>query len=92
MSLDGESQGRTLEREPSIVLKIDGILVPSYFSSRNSLSRRSFSVRGCSMKITEGVRKYAAEHGMPEEQALQSGMEQKAKDFANAGAELYSSV
>jgi phosphomethylpyrimidine synthase len=43
----------------------------------------------CSMKITEDVRKYAAEQGIAEEEALQSGMEQKARDFADAGAKLY---
>jgi phosphomethylpyrimidine synthase len=41
------------------------------------------------MKITEDVRKYAAEQGMSDEQALHSGMEQKAKDFAETGAEIY---
>ncbi len=46
----------------------------------------------CSMKITEHVRKYAAEQGMSDEQALQSGMEQKSHDFAEAGAEIYSKL
>jgi phosphomethylpyrimidine synthase len=41
------------------------------------------------MKITEDVRKYAAEQGISDEQALQSGMEQKARDFNQAGAEIY---
>ena len=43
----------------------------------------------CSMKITEDVRKYAAEQGISEEAALQSGMEEKSRDFAGSGAELY---
>ncbi len=43
----------------------------------------------CSMKITEDVRKYAAEHGLTEDEALRVGMEEKAKGFADAGAELY---
>jgi hypothetical protein len=33
----------------------------------------------CSMKITQDERKYAAKHGVSEEQALQPGREQKAK-------------
>jgi phosphomethylpyrimidine synthase len=41
------------------------------------------------MKITEDVRKYAAEQGLAEEEALRGGMEQKSKEFAAAGAELY---
>ena len=44
----------------------------------------------CSMKITEDVRKYAAEQGMSENEALQSGMEQKSREFSEAGAEIYS--
>ncbi len=43
----------------------------------------------CSMKIMEDVRKYAAEQGMSDEQALQTGMEEKSKEFAGAGSELY---
>jgi len=43
----------------------------------------------CSMKITEDVRKYAAEQNLSEDEALRIGMEQKSRDFANAGAELY---
>ncbi len=43
----------------------------------------------CSMKITEDVRKYAAEQQISEEEALQAGMEEKAKEFAEKGAELY---
>ena len=43
----------------------------------------------CSMKITEDVRKYAAEQALSDEQALQSGMEQKAREFAASGAEVY---
>jgi phosphomethylpyrimidine synthase len=45
----------------------------------------------CSMKITEDVRRYAAEHGMTESEALASGMEQKKKEFIEQGTEIYSS-
>src|SRR6266699_3266654 len=43
----------------------------------------------CSMKITEDVRKYAAEKGLSDEQALQQGMEEKSREFVERGAELY---
>jgi phosphomethylpyrimidine synthase len=43
----------------------------------------------CSMKITEDVRKYAAEQGVAEEQALKAGMEEKAREFVEKGAEIY---
>jgi phosphomethylpyrimidine synthase len=44
----------------------------------------------CSMKITEDVRKYAAEQGLAEQQALSKGMEEKAREFVQQGAEVYS--
>jgi len=43
----------------------------------------------CSMKITEDVRKYAAEQGIAEEEALKKGMEEKSAEFAEKGAEVY---
>jgi phosphomethylpyrimidine synthase len=43
----------------------------------------------CSMKITEDVRKYAAEHGVGEAEALKKGMEEKAREFVEKGAEVY---
>ncbi len=43
----------------------------------------------CSMKITEDVRRYAAQTGVSEEQALSSGMDQKAREFRESGAEIY---
>ena len=41
------------------------------------------------MKITEDVRKYAAEQGVAEEEALKKGLEQKATEFAESGTEVY---
>jgi phosphomethylpyrimidine synthase len=43
----------------------------------------------CSMKITEDVRKYAAEQSIAEEEALKQRMEEKSKEFAEKGNELY---
>ena len=43
----------------------------------------------CSMKITEDVRKYAAEQELSEDRALQAGLEQKAKEFVEKGSEVY---
>jgi len=39
----------------------------------------------CSMKITQDVRDYAAEHGMGSEQALEEGMAEKAREFRENG-------
>ncbi len=43
----------------------------------------------CSMKITEDVRKYAAEQQISEDEALAKGMAEKSKEFADKGSELY---
>lgn len=43
----------------------------------------------CSMKITEDVRKYAAEHGLTSTEAIESGMQEKRKEFIESGAEVY---
>jgi phosphomethylpyrimidine synthase len=43
----------------------------------------------CSMKISEDVRKYAAEQAISEEEALTAGMEQKSREFVETGSELY---
>ena len=44
------------------------------------------------VKITEDVRKFAAEQKSSEDEALRAGMEQKAREYTEAGAELYSKV
>jgi len=43
----------------------------------------------CSMKITEDVRKYAAEQGIEAEKALEQGMREKSDEFKRSGAAIY---
>jgi phosphomethylpyrimidine synthase len=43
----------------------------------------------CSMKITQDVRDYAAEHGVVETDALEAGMAEKSAEFRAQGAEVY---
>jgi phosphomethylpyrimidine synthase len=43
----------------------------------------------CSMKITQDVRDYAATLGVPEVEALEKGMTEKAAEFVASGAEIY---
>lgn len=44
----------------------------------------------CSMKITQDVREYAEKHGIIElDLALETGMQEKAKEFAAKGGEIY---
>jgi phosphomethylpyrimidine synthase len=38
----------------------------------------------------QDVRKYAAEQKLSEDDAVRAGMEQKAREFTEAGAEIYS--
>jgi len=43
----------------------------------------------CSMKITEDVRKYAAEKGVAEQEALAQGLAEKSTEFAKQGGDVY---
>jgi len=43
----------------------------------------------CSMKITEDVRKYAAEKGVAEQDALAQGLAEKSQEFAEKGSDVY---
>jgi len=46
----------------------------------------------CSMKITQDVRDYAAEHGVEEAAVLDAGMADKAAEFREAGAQVYREI
>jgi phosphomethylpyrimidine synthase len=43
----------------------------------------------CSMKITEDVRKYAAEKGVADQDALAKGLAEKSQEFADKGSDVY---
>jgi phosphomethylpyrimidine synthase len=43
----------------------------------------------CSMKITQDVREYAAQKELDEQAALETGMKEKAAEFATSGGEIY---
>ena len=43
----------------------------------------------CSMKITDDIRQYAAEHGVGVDEAAMLGMEEKKEEFRERGGELY---
>ena len=43
----------------------------------------------CSTKIAEDIGRYAQEQQLSDEDALKVGMEQKAKEFVEKGAEIY---
>jgi len=43
----------------------------------------------CSMRISEDVRRFAAEQGVSEDQAIQAGLEQKSREFVDNGGEVY---
>jgi phosphomethylpyrimidine synthase len=46
----------------------------------------------CSMKITQEVRDYAESQGVQEEKALESGMEDKSREFLKKGGEIYQKI
>lgn len=44
------------------------------------------------MKITQDIRDYAQNHGLSDADAIQKGLEEKAKKFKEKGAEIYGKV
>ncbi|MDI3328290.1 MAG: phosphomethylpyrimidine synthase ThiC [Alicyclobacillaceae bacterium] len=46
----------------------------------------------CSMRITQDIREYAAQKGMTLEEAVQTGMAEKAEEFRKTGGEIYRPV
>lgn len=43
----------------------------------------------CSMRITQDIRDYAAEHGLDTQEALEEGMKQESERFLAAGSRIY---
>jgi phosphomethylpyrimidine synthase len=43
----------------------------------------------CSMKITQDLQRYAAEHGLSLDEAVAAGMTEKSKEFVELGGEVY---
>jgi phosphomethylpyrimidine synthase len=44
----------------------------------------------CSMRISQDIRDYAAEHGVDAEVAIELGMKEKSAEFVASGAQVYS--
>jgi phosphomethylpyrimidine synthase len=43
----------------------------------------------CSMKITQEIREFAEKEGLAEEEAIEAGLEEKAREFKEKGSEIY---
>ena len=54
-----------------------------------AMAKTTRIAHSCSMKIAEDIRKYAAEQGIAEAEALKNGMEEKSREFTKKGSELY---
>ncbi len=48
--------------------------------------------RFCSMRITEDLRQYAAEHGYGVEEAIEKGLQEKSREFDERGGQVYLDV
>jgi len=46
----------------------------------------------CSMKISEDVRRYAADQVLSEEEAIKKGMEEKAREFVESGSNVFTTA
>ncbi len=58
--------------------------------NRAAVARRATRQGGGQVvKITEDVRKYAAEKGMTDDEALKSGVDEKSKEFVQTESEIY---
>jgi phosphomethylpyrimidine synthase len=42
----------------------------------------------CSMRITQDIRDFAARHHVDEEEAVRAGLEEKAREFRELGAQI----
>jgi hypothetical protein len=64
----------------------------SFSAKKGAFSEGGCSMCGphfCSMKITEDVRKYAAEHAIDGNIAIEHGMKEKLQNSSTGGAEMY---
>ena len=43
----------------------------------------------CAMKITQEIREFAAQEGLAEDEAIEAGLEEKAREFREKGSEIY---
>ncbi len=43
----------------------------------------------CSMRITQDVREYARAHRLDVERAIEAGLQEKAREFREAGGRIY---
>ena len=77
------SHGALLHRAVALA-KVD-----AQCAARISPARRSLGEGGCSMRITEDVRRYAAKQRVSEDAAIEKGLQEKAVEFAATGGDIY---
>jgi phosphomethylpyrimidine synthase len=44
------------------------------------------------MRITKNVRKYAAEHGLTNAEAIERGLEEKSRELVERGSDVYAKM
>ncbi len=84
---ESDSPEANLKGQPAVRRQVDQTLPQDGAKSAHFCSM--CGPHFCSMKITEDVRKYAAELQISEDEALAKGMEEKSKEFVESGAEVY---
>ena len=77
------SEQRQLRLDSHSIHHLSPVGVAGFVMAKTTRSAHPFS-----MKTAEDVRKYSAEQGIAEEEALKKGMEEKSKEFAEKGNEL----
>ena len=92
--------GTVLPKSLEPILEESRLYAPSAMVTKETAEADSPAAKGahfcsmcgphfCSMKITEDVRAYAAQVGVSEAEVLKKGLEEKAREFVEGGAEIY---
>jgi hypothetical protein len=91
----GAESDETLRGNGQQTQRLQRIWIQLFYSALNAKGRAGFvmansTTKGysCTMKTTEGVRRYAAELGMANEKVLKRSVEEKSEEFLEQGAEV----
>jgi hypothetical protein len=79
---------------PAVALGKEGCSMNTRFSGSarvDDIKSHPHEIRGLTklVKITEDVRKFAAERGITDDAAIEEGLKQKAKEFKSLGSAIY---
>ena len=90
MTSEQPAPGTLRSSLPDFAIGDDFLKSSDAFNARGragfALANDSKSGHSCPMEFNEDIRKYAAEQGVSEDEAMKEGTETKAKEFGEEGA------